>query len=224
LTLLPSNRALLDAFRRGDDRAVERVYYAYVKQVAALLSKGFWFMSGGNPVRFTGFTNAWDLECAVQDTFVQAFAPSARQAYDGINPYGPYLMTIAKNRVISQLRSDWRELRRRTALAAEPKPLSGELEDPEEQSMREERRSIVEAFRSTCTPLQLRFLDHRYRDELSLLETARRLGMTRMKARTLEQKIRRQLLRYLRKRGLLRGAVGSGGPSLWTLTLIGGLG
>jgi RNA polymerase sigma-70 factor (ECF subfamily) len=194
---------LLDGFRRGDREAIERVYHAYVDQVAHLLRKGFTFMSGGQPVHFRGYANAWDLECAVQDTFSHAFSPAAREAYDGVSPFGPYLITIARNQVISRLRRDFREFRRRTALAADLGPQGPET--PEESAIRSEREQLVEEFRATLTAAQLRFLDLRFREERPLLETARMLGMTRMKARTFEQKIKQALLRFLKKRGVLGG-------------------
>ena len=216
MTLLPSDRALLDAFRTGEAWAIERVYHAHVGQVAGLLRKGFSFMSGGQLVHFRGYDNAWDLECAVQDTFSHAFSPAARTAYDGINPFGPYLITIARNQTISRLRRDYREMRRRTALAADVGP--EQPETPEQQAIRDELRQLVEAFRATLDRQQLRFLDLRFREDLNLMETARALGLTRMRARTMEQKLRRAFLRFLRGRGV----VGSGGsipPALLLLAL-----
>ena len=203
MTLLLSDRALLDGFRRGEHEAIERVYHAYVDQVAHLLRKGFTFMSGGQPVHFRGYVNAWDLECAVQDTFSHAFSPAARQAYDGVSPFGPYLITIARNQVISRLRRDFRELRRRTALAADVAPRGPET--PEESAIRSEREQLIEEFRATLDADQLRFLELRFREERPLLEAARMLGLTRMKARTLEQKIKQALIRFLKKRQVLGG-------------------
>jgi RNA polymerase sigma factor (sigma-70 family) len=215
VTLLLGDRALLDRFRAGERSAIQRVYHAYVDQVAALLRKGFPFMSGGQVMHFRGYDNAWDLECAVQDTFSHAFNPAARQAYDGVSPYGPYLLTIARNRVISQLRSDWRELRRRTAVATE---IPESPQTPEEQAIRGELRGIIDEFCATLEPIQLRLLELRYREERSLLEAARILGLTRMKARTLEQKLRQAFVRFLRQQGYLRGGGGSA-PTLLALAM-----
>ena len=221
MSLLLSDRALLDAFRRGESWAIARVYHAYVDQVAGLLRRGFTFMSGGNPVHFRGYDNAWDLECAVQDTFSHAFSPAAREAYDGINPYGPYLTTIARNQTISRLRRDFREMRRRTALSDSAAPAGQRSpETPEEQAMRAEAERLVEEFRGTLDQQALHFLDLRFLEERNLMETARAMGLSRMKARTLEQRIRGAFLRFLRRKGVLGS--GSGAPPLLLLALWGG--
>jgi DNA-directed RNA polymerase specialized sigma24 family protein len=41
----------------------------------------------------------------VQDTFAKAFAAAARQAYDGVSPYRPYLLRITKNLMIDRYRA-----------------------------------------------------------------------------------------------------------------------
>jgi RNA polymerase sigma-70 factor (ECF subfamily) len=200
MTLLVEDRELLDAFRRGESKAIARVYNAYAEQVAGLLRKGFSFMSGGQVVHFKGFSNAWDLECAVQDAFISAFSERARLAYDGISPFGPYLLTIAKNRVISQLRSDMREMRRRTRLSAE-QPRVGP-ETPEEHAMRGELEELVRQFEATLPEEQLAFFQRRYGEDRNLLEAARMLGLSRMRARTVDRKIRQAFTRFLRDRGV----------------------
>lgn len=222
MTLLVSDRALLEAFRRGEAQAISRVYHEYVGQVAGLLKRGFSFMSGGQVVHFRGFQNAWDLECAVQDTFIAAFSKRARAAYDGVNPFGPYLLTIARNRVISQLRSERREFRRRARFETEghaPDP----VKTPEEQTIDKELEEVVLRFRESLEPGQRRFFDLRYTEDRNLLETARLLGLTRMRARTLDRKVRDQFVRFLRDQGHLRGPTSGGGPAGLLLAMIGGL-
>jgi RNA polymerase sigma factor (sigma-70 family) len=217
VTLLVEDRTLLDAFRRGESKAIARVYHAYVDQVAGILRKGFSFMSGGQAIHFKGFANAWDLECAVQDAFISAFSENARQAYDGINPFGPYLLTIARNRVISQLRSDMREYRRRTALSAEPP--KEDPESPEQEVMRAELEELVAEFERSLTGDQASFFQRRYREDHNLLEAARLLGLTRMRARTLDKKVRQAFTRFLQERGYVYGSGGSGAGGLFALVL-----
>lgn len=199
MTILLSDRKLLDAFRRGESHAIERIYNEYVDQVAGLLRRGFTFMSSGQSIQFRGYDNAWDLECAVQDTFISAFSPSARQVYDGINPFGPYLMTIARNKVISQLRSDMREFRRRARFKAQG--IHTPAKDPEREAMKGELKAIFEQFKTKLTEDQRKFVDCRYGEDRNLLETARMLGLTRMKARTIDRKIRETFVRFLRRSG-----------------------
>ncbi len=216
MPLLISDRELLDAFRRGERQAIERVYHAHVGQVTGLLRKGFSFMSGGQQIQFRGYQDDWELECAVQDTFILAFGPAARKAYDGIKPFGPYLLTIARNKVISNLRSDQRELRRRREFSAEP-PRESEP-TPESVIMRRQMRELVEAFVGGLPGPYREFYQLRYGEELNLMETARRLGVTRMKARIREQKLRKRFLEFLRKRGYSL----TGAEALVCLVLAGG--
>ncbi|MCA9671675.1 MAG: sigma-70 family RNA polymerase sigma factor, partial [Myxococcales bacterium] len=184
---LAEDRKLLEAFRRGDAPAIEQVYREHVERVTALLRRGFSFQSDGGTMTFRGYDNAWDLECAVQDTFAQAFAPSARAAYDGISPYAPYLLRIARNRVISEMRSLRRERRRRDAFAEAPRE---QPTTPERLALQSELAELVERFRSRLDDSERRFLELRWGDELPLLEVARQLGLSRMRARTREKKIR----------------------------------
>ena len=199
MPLLTGDRALLDAFRRGEPAAIERVYHEYLGQVTGLLRRGFSFMSGGAQVHFKGYHDEWELECAVQDTFIQAFSENARQSYDGIKPFGPYLKTIARNRVISNLRSDQREARRRREFSAEP-PREPTI-TPEGVAMREELRRLVERFIGGLPAEYRQFYELRYGQELNLMDAARSLGITRMKARIREQKLRQRFLAFLREKG-----------------------
>jgi RNA polymerase sigma factor (sigma-70 family) len=214
VTLLLSDRKLLDAFRSGESWAIERVYHAYVDQVARLLQRGFHFVSGGATHRFNGFDSSWELQGAVQDAFIQAFSPAARRSYDGVSPFGPYLLTIARNRVISQLRSEGREARRRAALAAQPSPEPPD--SPERQALREEARALVAEFRATLPEELQRFFDARYDEDRNLLDAARHLGLTRMRARLRDRKLLQLFTEFLERRGYLGPA---GAPRLLLLAV-----
>jgi RNA polymerase sigma factor (sigma-70 family) len=216
VTLLLSNRSLLEAFRRGERRAIEQVYRTYVDPVTRLLQGGFPFVSGGTVHSFRGFDNAWDLECAVQDTFIQAFSPAARLAYDGLHPFAPYLLAIARNRVISSMRSEGREQRRRTSLASEPRP--HEADSPEQEAERRELRHLVSDFRSGLSEELRHFYDLRYVEDRNLLEVARELGLSRMRARGRDEKLRRLFADFLHRRGYLLSSGRS--PSLAGLFLL----
>jgi RNA polymerase sigma-70 factor (ECF subfamily) len=154
----------------------------------------------------------------VQDTFIQAFSPSARASYDGIKPFGPYLMTIARNQVISRLRSEQREQRRRTSLAAEgPPPGPG---SPEEAAMRSEVADLVAEFRGTLSAELRSFFDARYREDQNLMQAARALGLSRMKARIRDKKLRKRFLEFLRRRGYLQGTSLPDGLLMVTLSMM----
>lgn len=213
MPILVADRTLLESFRRGEAWAIIRVYQAYVGQVAALLHRGFSFMSGSQSIHFRGFSDAWELECAVQDTFIQAFSPSARMAYDGLKPFGPYLLTIAKNRVISTLRSEQREKRRLAGLLAEgPQPPAP---DPEQQALHNELVSLVAAFLDTLPEAERALYELRFVEDLTLLEASRRLGLSRMQARTREQHLRDRFAAFLRQRGYI-GKTGKAKAGLLT--------
>lgn len=217
MSLLVEDRDLLDSFRRGEGPAIERVYREYVGQVTGLLKNGFSFMSGGHSTYFKGYKDAWELECAVQDVFIQAFSARARESYDGIKPFGPFLMTIARNRVISLLRSETREQRRRTMLAAEGPPPGPE--SPEKQAIKQELTETVQAFLLTLDPELSEFYTRRYVEDRNLMDTARQLGLTRMKARIRDKKLRKAFVDFLRRKKMLGGSSGAKG-ALMMLALL----
>src|SRR5437762_10073842 len=96
MSLLIERRELLDRFKRGERQALEEVYRHYVPDVAAFLQRGFTFSSGGRPLRFSGYAQPFDLDNALQETFLRAFKESARVGYDGLHPYKSYLFAIAR--------------------------------------------------------------------------------------------------------------------------------
>lgn len=219
MTLLAGDRALLDAFRRGEGWAIERVYRHHVAQVVALLRRGFSFGSGGQMMQFHGYKDEWELETAVQDTFIQAFSPAAREAYDGLKPFGPYLLTIARNRVISNLRSDAREKRRRDSLRAEG--VHERVPTPESAVARAEVRTLVDGFVRELPARLRRYYEARYEGDRTLMDAARELGLSRMQARTHEAKLRKRFLKYLKEKGVLFGPGGApAGNDLIALALI----
>src|SRR5262245_1007229 len=104
MTLFVERRELLARFRAGDRRALEETYRHYAKAVATFLSRGFVFSASGRSLRFVGYSNSFDVDNALSETFLRAFQESARLGYDGIHPYKTYLLSIARNFVIDELR------------------------------------------------------------------------------------------------------------------------
>jgi len=105
---------LLRAFRRGDPDALETIYLAHVREVEG------WVRSA---LLRAGRLTAADLADLVQDVFLRAFSESARASYDGLRPYPPFLMTVARNLFIDWARRAGRELPRSDILDG---PLAGE--------------------------------------------------------------------------------------------------
>ncbi|MBC8073141.1 MAG: sigma-70 family RNA polymerase sigma factor, partial [Deltaproteobacteria bacterium] len=99
------SRATLRGFRAGEPDALREVYRAHAEDIGKLLRFGFSFESSGRAHRFVGYDSAFELQDALHETFRRAFEPRAREGYDGLRPYGPYLRTIARNVVLRAFRA-----------------------------------------------------------------------------------------------------------------------
>lgn len=182
---------LLEPFRRGEPRALEVVYFAYVERVELILRRGFQIQR--EQKRVTGASPS-DVRDLLQEVFLRAFDERARRAFDGVREYGPYLATIARN-----VLADWGRKRGQTLLLDEiPAHLEPSTVEPdalEEEDPRVLR--IVEEYISGLTP-ELRGV-HRERYELahSQAEAARALELSRQQLRTLEGHLRKGLARAL---------------------------
>ncbi len=202
--ILVGNRELLDAFRRGERQALEAVYRAHVGEVVLLLSKGFGFASGESWMRFRGFSEPLELESFVQEVFVRAFSAAARQGYDGLRPYGPYLARLAKNRVIDELRKKRQELERLVG-PLDDAQVAGDDPAADERLDEKRLRGLVSELLSGLPELERRYVTARFEDEQSLLAAARQLGISRMRARVLERRVLSALRRQLEAAGYLEG-------------------
>src|SRR5262245_54234460 len=103
MPVFDNNRDLLDRFRRGERAALSEVYERYVDDVATLARRGFTMEAQGH-VYVPGADIDGEHEL-VQDTFVKAFADAARQSFDGLRPYRPFLLRITKNLMIDRFRA-----------------------------------------------------------------------------------------------------------------------
>jgi RNA polymerase sigma factor (sigma-70 family) len=206
VTIFANNRELLDRFRRGERDALAAVYYRYVDEVATLARRGFTIESSGHAyVRGHDADGEREL---VQDTFAKAFAASARQAYDGVSPYRPYLLRITKNLMIDRYRAAQRQTVELDEtgvgdidqlLAANAEFAVGdEPEDLHWKQLREATNEYVATLDDECRQLiALRFVE-----ELSQDETASRMACSRRRVRTLEERVVAGLRKSLQKRGL----------------------
>lgn len=216
MTLLSSDRDLLDAFRRGDRAALERVYEHYAPMIAAFLSRGFTFSSKGRQLQFRGYHQPFDLDNALQETFVRAFSERARLAYDGLNPYRSYVTTIARNLVLSEFRrrevaasqlfvvrdgddpsSDLEARGAGPPLVSEPAPSA------EAQLLRDELRRLYGAFVEQLSERERAYFVARFEERQIRVEAGRASGLSHMQARTLEKKLRRRFLAFMQDNGYL---------------------
>src|SRR5262249_47320485 len=131
--------ALLRRFREGDPPALSEVFRAHVDTLARVLRArahqgGAFALMGG----------AVEIENVVFETFARAFDPGPRSMYDGIRPYGHYLLGIARNVVLEQLRR--RDLPSGLDLEAAART---ELSQDQGEQWHEDREleALLEAFR-----------------------------------------------------------------------------
>jgi RNA polymerase sigma factor (sigma-70 family) len=207
LTIFATDRPLLDRFRRGDRDALAAVYAHYVDEVATLARRGFTIESSGHAyVRGADRDGEYEL---VQDTFAKAFAEKARLAYDGVQPYRPYLLRITKNLMIDRYRAQQKDAR---SVAVDGAGDIDELlasnaalpqtEEPVELHWTT-LRAATNDYLATLDAEQRRFVALRFEDELSQDEVAARMSCTRRRVRTLERDVQARLRTWLKSRGLL---------------------
>ncbi|MEM6294299.1 MAG: sigma-70 family RNA polymerase sigma factor [Myxococcota bacterium] len=195
---------LLDGFRAGRSEALRDVYRLYADDVSKQLRFGFSFESRGRAHRFVGYGSAFDLQDALHETFRRAFEPRAREGYDGIRPYLPYLRTIARNVVLRSFR------KREVLFPAVDDDDSGtpavtawgdEGPSPEQTVASEQVQALVRGFLDTLEPDARKLLELRFIDGQSQRDAAESLGLGRQQVRSREAKLRTALVRYLKAQG-----------------------
>jgi RNA polymerase sigma factor (sigma-70 family) len=208
MPVLIEDRALLEAFRAGDQRALQRVYDFYFDDVYRLSALGFISSDGKRIGRIEREADRLDF---LQDVFVRAFSKSARESYDGLRPYRPFLLRIARNLRVDRARQQSRDPATSPHLRDDALELDQLIDqnlalpgthDAESeaswQRLLHETASIVSGLEPELQTLaQLRFVE-----ELSQADTAEKLGTTRRRVRTLEGRLLRSVKRGLARAGL----------------------
>lgn len=206
--ILSQDRPLLDAFRAGERDALARIFRHYVEDVTRTLRSGVKVKVDGQATRVGSGLPEGEIEALVQETFLKAFSPKARQSYDGLRPFGAWLATIARNLLVDRTRGQRRravlmEPGRLDELAGEePEPASSALWRLEEQDL---ARLVAEARADIGEP-GTSIYRLRYEQGLSLRETAEGLGMALITVRRHDARLRQALLSRLRENGYLRNA------------------
>lgn len=222
MSLLIERRELLDRFKRGERRALEEVYRHYAPDVAAFLQRGFTFSSAGRSLRFSGYAQPFDLDNALQETFVRAFKESARLGYDGLHPYKSYLLAIARNLVLDEFRN--REVamspfidRLDSGGGSDAPAAEGEEAAPsvavgdapsagvsaEQEFLRHELGRLYAAFVARLDDRDRTFFRSRFEEQRTQIEAGTACGLSHMQARTLEKKLRRAFLEFMQTNGYL---------------------
>lgn len=206
MTVFAGNRSLLDLFRRGEREALATVYRFYVNAVEAVVRCGFTLEARGACI-----PGVREPECQrdlVQEVFLRGFAERARLAYDGLSPYRPYLLRIAKNLLIDRGRKAGRLIG--VADLTDADAAHPDLSPVQEAGLEEELQwqTLREAARDFCATLEpdvQRYVRLRFEEEKSQVEVAQLMGVTRRRVRTWESLVRQGLRRHLQRRGLDNG-------------------
>jgi RNA polymerase sigma factor (sigma-70 family) len=203
---------LLRRFRGGEREALEIVYRRYVDDVMRVLRTGFVSRRSGALYRVPGVAPDSTLLDMTQEVFARAFAPNGRAGYDGLRPYRPYLLQIARNLRIDQLRREGRELSAEDAGSpssfldldallesnAAITPPDDAHDDPAWLQLREATRAHV----ASLSAEEQRFVELRFVRELPQIEVAELMAVTRRRVRTLEALVLRSLRKTLKAKGL----------------------
>ncbi len=222
--ILLDDRALLDGFRAGDKAALLQVYRHYVRDLTRFLARGFTFNSKGRPCAFRGFAGGYESEAAVQEVFRKVFEENARLAYDGLSPFRPYLLRIARNLVINDLKAKqpilfrYRQGRAITLnapteaeLALENTPVADRCQD--ELLEAKEVAKLVQSFKEMLSARDLSVFEYRFEQGLSALKAGQALGLGRSQIRTTEEKVRARFLKHMQRSGYLQNYTATGIPA-----------
>lgn len=195
---LHEDRAWLMAFRRGDRGALERVFRTYVAYVAAIIRRGSHTVDG-RPI--PGVADATEQQDLLHDVFVKAFSPGARQAYDGLRPYAPYLAQVARNVLAERGRALARDKQRWVPLEgpADEEPVQWAADEPlpEDLLLSREQQQQGAQFKEQLSPAERDFVAARFERGLSQRDAADQLGVTRHRIRDMEQAIMLKLRGFL---------------------------
>jgi RNA polymerase sigma-70 factor (ECF subfamily) len=180
------------AFRRGDRAAAEKVYRDHVEMVERYVRTALF--------RVGKLTGA-NLADVVQDVFTKAFSRSARESYDGLREYAPFLMTIARNALVDWLRKSGRELPEGD-LEMHFAPALSSAWVAENETYGPELLATVSSYVDSL-PESLRAVhERRFIAAEPQERAAEALGISRQNLRTLERKLVDGLRRAIRRASL----------------------
>jgi RNA polymerase sigma factor (sigma-70 family) len=179
----------LEGFYAGDRAVLTAVYRRHVARVERAVSR---------------YCRGADAECVIHDLFLQIIErPEVRRQFTG-GDLGAWLATIAARRAVDFLRR-----RRRWTLLDDPRSLEGDLEpvDDEQRLLhRDQVRHLEQALerfaRQELPGLGERLaqiFELRFRQRVSQKEGARVLGIPRTTFIDREQRLMKQLGRFLRE-------------------------
>jgi RNA polymerase sigma-70 factor (ECF subfamily) len=188
----------LRRFRDGESAALGQVYRAHAEPLARALRAMAWKGKG-----FAHLKGALEVENAVLEVFARAFEPRTRLAYDGLRPYGNFLLGIARNVLLEQARQ------REVAVGLEPLEEAGrgaeEGEGLAEVLEDQEVEGLLAGFKEGLSPEERRLFELRFGEGMAQEGAAEELGLTRIQVRRRELGLKTRLLEFLQARGYLEG-------------------
>lgn len=185
----------LAGFRAGEREALGRVYDEYADELARGLRMGFRLQTTEGLVVVSPVTSTFEIESLVHEVFLRAFAPAARQAYDGQRPFLTWLLRIGRNLRIDQHRRD------RGLVFVDQPPEVEASDEPENRLIDQELHALVRAFVAALGEPDHTYYDARYRGGGSQTEAAAACGLTRIQGRRIEARIKHDLVVYLEAHG-----------------------
>lgn len=172
---------------------------------------------------FAATTNLSILKTPCTRRWRGRFSERARLAYDGITPYKTYLLTIAKNLVLSELR------RREVAMSQLVREVDGETAEltidtlsggahpiassepelsAETEYLNRELARLYAAFVDQLDEQHGQFFVARFEQRKTQVEAGKAVGLSHMQSRTLEKKLRKRFLAFMQSNGYLEGYAG----------------
>lgn len=175
------------------------VFEMYADDVSKILRHGF--RLDARQLVVHGIKDVEREKELLQEVFIRAFSERARLAYNALSPYRPYLLQIARNLLID-------ELRKVGLPAVDISP--GELEAAPSLDIPADEALAMTALREATTaylqtlPLDLsHFVRLRFETGMSQAQVAEHLSVTRRQVRTWETKVQEGLRAALEARKLL---------------------
>jgi RNA polymerase sigma factor (sigma-70 family) len=195
MPIFQGDPAFLDAFRRGERWALERVYRAHVRAIDRYLT------ALAHAAHAPELIQPGSIADLLQEVFVRALSPGARAAYDSDRPYAPYLRRIAKNLLIDQLRARGRSVEESLEVLPDSDSIPSDYREPADPRV----NAVLASYLAGLTPDLRGIYDQRFVLGNSQETACAALGITRRRLRTDEARLLSGLRRALLHNGIMRG-------------------
>jgi RNA polymerase sigma-70 factor (ECF subfamily) len=192
------DRSWLDAFRRGERAALERVFRSYAPLVTWALRRGMSGTGGGARVFLTDRGLEDDL---LQEVFLRLLTPAARDRYDGLRPFSALVYTVTRNALIDHMRKNAGRDRVTDPLDQDVTTAQNWRPGapiPDEVALSQEEQRGVAGFIAGLHDQERHYFALRYQQGASQQQAADGMGISRQTVRTLERRIHDQVRAFLR--------------------------